>query len=111
MAPQFLDRLIFGEARGISGDLKQDAAGLVEVDGVEVLPIQHGCNVATLPKQVVAPGKLLLIVCCAPCYVMHCADCDAATSLLGEVQDVDIGAGTTCADLVAVAVVLLRHEA
>ena len=50
--------LVGSEARRVGRDLEQDAAGLAEVDRLEVLPVDHGRDVETERGDALAPFAL-----------------------------------------------------
>src|SRR6266851_7245440 len=57
-----LGGLVDGKAWLVRGDLKQDAAGLAEIDRSEVLALDHGCHVAPGLDQHLAPVELVRII-------------------------------------------------
>ena len=75
---QRVRRLVGGKAGRIGGHLEDDATGLVEVDGVEVLAIEHRGDVQAGVHQSLAPPLLRRVVGKAPGDVMDRAHRDAA---------------------------------
>jgi hypothetical protein len=55
---ELVQGLVGGEARRVGRDLEQDAAGLAEVDRVEVLPVDHGRDVEAEGGDALAPFAL-----------------------------------------------------
>src|SRR5579884_3484086 len=77
MRAQRLHRLIGGKARWAGGDLENHAARLAEVDGVEVLPVQHWRDIQSSIDEPLAPFALSLVVGHPPRDVVNRANRDA----------------------------------
>src|SRR4051812_40335710 len=74
MGSQLSRRLVYREPGRISSDLEEDSAGLPEIHGVEVLPVNDGSDVPALSLDLRPLSQLDLIVIRPEGDMMHCAD-------------------------------------
>ena len=68
---KILDRFIECESRWVSGNFKKNAARLMEIDGMEVSSIAHGCDVQGHSRKQLAPLKLCAVARRPERDVMH----------------------------------------
>src|SRR5260370_32056999 len=83
-----LERLIHREAGRIGRDLEQHASRLTKIDGVEIFPVYHGCDVVAQRGDLLPPGALLLVARGAESHVVHIAGADVAGLAFGSAEDV-----------------------
>ncbi len=79
------------KSRPVRGDLEEHAAGLTEIDGVEVEPVDDRRDSDSRLRQPMLPCTMLLIVRSPECHVMHAADADAAREKIPLFLQVDLG--------------------
>ena len=77
------------EIRWIGSDLEEHAAGLAEVDGLEVLPVQHRRDIEAQGQNGLPPSELLGLIARAEGDVMHRARAHPSAHLVGLAQQVD----------------------
>src|SRR3954449_1048199 len=86
---EVLGVLVDGEAGRGRGDLEQDALRLLEVDGVEVVAVDHRRDVHAGPGDALLPGDVL-VVARVPGDVVHGAGALHAALVGGVVAPVEV---------------------
>ena len=79
------DGLIEGKSRRVRGEFEEHAAGLTEIDRMEIGPVEDGSDVQMLGEDL-APFFLRRIVLGAECDVVHGAG-SGASELRGRIDD------------------------
>ena len=85
MVAKVFDRFIHGKSRSLRRNLKQNSAGLAEINGMKIEAVDHRRNVETEIDQLFSPAQLFFVVCTAKRNVMHCAggiDSELSVALL-----------------------------
>jgi hypothetical protein len=83
------DGLIECESRWVGGNFKKNAARLPKIDGMEISPIKHRCDVQWHFGKHLAPFKLCAVTRRAECDVVHRSRTHVSVDKLWLNEDVD----------------------
>src|SRR5580692_4505992 len=83
------DGFIECESRWVGGNFKKNATRLTEIDGMEISPIEHGCDVQWHFRKHFAPLKLCAVIRRPECDVMYGSSTHVSVDKLRLNEDVD----------------------
>src|SRR5579859_1102831 len=83
------DGFIEYESRWVGGNFKKSATRLTEIDGVEISPIEHGCDVQWYFRKHFAPLKLCAVIRRPECDVMYGSSTHVSVDKLRLNEDID----------------------
>ena len=87
---EMFHRFIRGKPRTVSRDFEQDSPRLAEVDGMEILPIDHGSDVEPERRQRFTPLQLCCLVRYPECDMMHRAGRDVAKTNVRALDQIEV---------------------